>query len=73
MENLAPVTCHVNRIVHQMHGLNVTMISCAQSIPYAVTETMQVVHSGWITPSIWANRLWGAHDTCAAAGWGAVG
>src|SRR4029077_8184497 len=40
-ENVAPVTCAVNRIVHQMRGLHVTPTNYTHGIPHAVTENMQ--------------------------------
>src|SRR5437899_3271150 len=45
-ENLPPVVHAVNGIVHQMHEFDVILPCRAHSIPYAVTEAMQLVHSG---------------------------
>jgi len=43
MENLAPVARGVNRIVHQMHGSDVSLQIISHSILYAAITIMQVM------------------------------
>jgi len=52
LANLAPVARGVNRIVHQMHGSDVTLQIMSHSIPYAAITIMQVMQQRWITNSV---------------------
>src|SRR5437763_15575799 len=52
MDNLAPVARGVNRIVHQMHGSDITLQILSHSILYAAIPIMQVMQQHCITHSV---------------------
>jgi len=68
LENLAPVARGVNRIVHQMHGSDVTLQIISHIILHAAITIMQVMQQNCITHSVGLAGSGGGHLRCERRG-----